>query len=170
MIPMAPGFGNPARTQITVIGIGNLQRGDDAVGIEVARPLKPLQAQSVRVVESSGELTELLEYFAEESCVIAIDAMRSGRTPGTIKVFNADTEQLPIQYFAAASTHSVGLAEAVRMSRSLGTLSARLFVVGIEARQFDFGSELSEQVRGAVDTAVLLVSDLIETCRETARA
>ena len=46
---------------VLVIGVGNISRGDDAVGLMVARHLRPVCADGVRIVERPGEATDLIE-------------------------------------------------------------------------------------------------------------
>ena len=57
----------------------------------------------------------------------------------------------------SASTHGLGLAEALELGRALGRLPARTVVVGIEAGQTDTGDGLSAPVLGALDAAAAQV-------------
>ena len=50
-----------APQQKLVIGLGNDYRHDDAVGRVVARRLKAIEGDDVRVVEESGEGAALIE-------------------------------------------------------------------------------------------------------------
>jgi hydrogenase maturation protease len=60
-----------------------------------------------------------------------------------------------------ASTHGIGLAGVLRLSRALGQAPQRLVVVGIEGERFDLGQGLSEKVEAAVPEAVQRVVELI---------
>ncbi len=60
---------------------------------------------------------------------------------------------LPSDGWATGGTHALGLAAAVELSRALGRLPQRLFVVGIEVDGMAAGSELSPEVRAAVQRA-----------------
>ena len=51
----------------------------------------------------------------------------------------------------SASTHHLGVAEAVELGRSLGRLPDRREVIGIEGGWFGAGRGLSPEVRGAVE-------------------
>ena len=46
---------------ILVIGIGNQYRGDDALGILLARRINSLNLPQVRVIEQAGEGAALIE-------------------------------------------------------------------------------------------------------------
>ena len=67
-----------APQQKLVIGLGNDYRHDDAVGRVVARRLKAIEGDDVRVVEESGEGAALIEAWKGADFVILIDAVHSG--------------------------------------------------------------------------------------------
>jgi len=133
-----------------VIGIGNLYRGDDALGIVVARRVKARNPAQVTIVEQSGEGAALLEAWQDASSVIVVDAMNSGARPGTIQRFDAHTEPLPGRTFPC-STHAFGLLEAMELARVLGKLPQRLIVYGVEGKSFAPGEGLSAEVEQAAD-------------------
>src|SRR5262249_46565971 len=78
-----------------IIGIGNEYRGDDAVGLIVARRLKVRLADSAIVIEQSGDGAALMEAWRDAETVIIIDAMMSGAAPGTIHRFDAIAQPIP---------------------------------------------------------------------------
>ena len=132
-----------------VVGVGNLDRGDDAAGIIAVRDLNEFRTKEVR--DCSG-LIDLWE--AEESSVV-IDAMQSGRPPGSVLIIDVHTDRLPAQAFP--STHSFGLSETVELARTLGRLPGELVIYGIEAAKFDHGAPVSNPVLEAVDIVVTAI-------------
>lgn len=130
-----------------VIGIGNPFRCDDAAGLAVAR-----RVRSVPCHERTAGSFELIDLWRGHDDVVIVDAMRSGNPPGTVRVFDATSDPLPEPAFA--STHSLGLREAVEMARALGRLPAHLTVYGIEAGNVEPGFEMSSAVVRAVDRVV----------------
>lgn len=124
-----------------VIGIGNTDRGDDAAGVLAVR-----QLESMNVVERR-DCSDLIDLWADSEDVTVVDAMRSGRPPGTVLSFDAVRESLPARSFP--STHSFGVAETVELARVLGRLPRRLRVFGIEASNFGHGSQPSPEVVAA---------------------
>lgn len=136
-----------------IIGIGNEYRGDDAVGLIVARHLKERLANSTTVIEQSGDGVALIEAWQGAQTVIVIDAMMSGAAPGTIRRFDANAQPIPTASFRC-STHAFGLAEAIELARALDKLPQRLVVYGIEGRNFSGGVGLSAEVEKAVGEAV----------------
>jgi hydrogenase maturation protease len=124
-----------------IIGIGNPDRGDDAAGILAAR-----HVHGGRVIEWA-DCSTLLELWEDADEVIVIDAMRSGRPPGTTQRFDAWSERLPAGGFV--STHAMGVAETVEMARVLDRLPRRLLVYGIEASDVTPGAAPSPEVYAA---------------------
>jgi hydrogenase maturation protease len=129
-----------------VLGIGNDWRGDDDAGLEVARRLREA---GLRALEQTGDPATLLDAWNGEDHVILVDAVRSGAAPGTIHRLDARAVCLPAALFGA-STHGVGVAEAIELARCLGRLPERLELYGIEGKRFTVGGGLEPEVRRAV--------------------
>jgi hydrogenase maturation protease len=137
-----------------VIGLGNLERSDDGVGVVIARRLKLVIHPSVTVAESSGDLTTLLDVWRGYDEVILVDAMHAGDTPGRARWFNVSQSDLPEATFAEHSTHTFGLHQAIAMARVLGELPRTVAVVGVQGADFASGVMLSPEVHDAIDGIV----------------
>ena len=144
--------------QALVIGLGNDYRGDDAVGHVVARRLKAIAGDAVRVLEESGEGAALIETWKGAHFIILIDAVHCGGAAGTIYRFDAKTEPIPGSFFHY-STHAFSVAEAVELARALNQLPRRLVVYGIEGKTFDSGVGLSPEVEAAADEVLRSVKE-----------
>lgn len=140
-----------------VIGIGAPTRGDDAVGIEVARQVRARGLPRVDVVEVEDALA-LVDLVAGRSTVAVVDAMLSGSYAGDVAVFDA----LPAPGFAPGSTHAVSVGQALELARVLGHFPARLFLVGVEIADTAVGSDLSDPVRAAIPHAADEVCRLLD--------
>jgi len=136
-----------------VIGIGNAYRGDDAVGLVVARQLRELAPAGVQVLDHGGEGADLMETWRDARAVILIDAAHSGARPGTLHRIDCRLEPLAPSMFGD-STHAFSVAEAIELSRVLGQLPGSLIVFGIEGKDYRLGTELSPAVRQAVPQVV----------------
>jgi hydrogenase maturation protease len=136
-----------------IIGIGNEMRGDDAAGLIAARRIQDLNLPGITVVEHSGEGASLMETWKNQEEVIVIDAARSKCIAGTIHRYDAHRDSLPADVFAF-STHVLGLAQAIELSRSLGTLPKTLIVYGIEGNDFELNHTISQEVQSAIDSAL----------------
>jgi len=132
-----------------VVGIGNPLRGDDAAGLLVARRAHELDPR-LDVLELEGEPSRLIDAWQEADPVVVVDAVSSGAEPGTVMRFDATAEPLPAS-LSAASTHALGLGEAIEIARALDRLPARLVVFAIEGAGFEAGREPSPEVRAAIE-------------------
>jgi hydrogenase maturation protease len=140
-------------SKICVIGVGNAFRGDDGVGLVVARRLGELTLPGVTIMGQSGEGAALMEAWGEASQVILVDAVSSGGEPGYIHRFEAAGQELP-DFFSGHSTHAFGLAEAIELARQLDRLPAQLVVYGIEGKSFELGQGLSAEVEAAAGIVI----------------
>ena len=143
---------------LRVLGIGNVARRDDGVGVWIARQLAARldDKADVRVLGDDG--FALLDALAGVDEVILIDAVQSGAPAGTLHRFDAAAAPLPPDQLRC-STHLLGIAEAIELARALGELPARLVVYGIEGADFGIGEGLSAPVAAA---AAALVETLVE--------
>jgi len=132
-----------------ILGCGNRQRGDDAAGILAAERLRAL---GLRAEVCSGEPSELMEAWAGADDVVVIDAVVSGAPAGTVHVWDG---QRPSSFATSAgSTHGLGIAQAIELSRALDRLPSRLRVYGIEGKNFEIGSVASPEVERAVQEVI----------------
>jgi hydrogenase maturation protease len=135
---------------IHVIGIGNLLRGDDAAGIEVARRVRARVARGdVTVTELAGDQLALLDTWTGAKAVYIVDAVRSGSRPGSVYRFDAAGPLDPP--FRGRGTHTFSLADVIELARVLGRLPSRLLGYGIEGQAFELGEPLSPAAAAAVD-------------------
>jgi hydrogenase maturation protease len=144
-----------------VIGIGNVLRGDDAAGPMVAALLNRRLGEEIAVA-SGGDVAELTVLWEGREAVVVVDAMASGRPPGAVARYDAVAGALPVQAFGR-STHAFGLAEAIELSRALGTLPARLVIYGIELGLTAIGGAPSPAVVAAVQVVVEAIAAEIAT-------
>jgi len=132
-----------------IIGCGNRQRGDDGAGIIAVERLRAL---GLEAQACSGETSELMETWNGAGDVILVDAVVTGAPAGTVQLWDG---QHPMQRSrSSASTHGIGVAEAIELARTLGRLPARLRVYGIEGKNFEMGSDVSPEVERAVTQVV----------------
>jgi len=136
-----------------IIGCGNAQRGDDAAGIMAANRLRLL---GVSAQICSGEPSELIDMWKEADDVIVIDAVITGAPPGSLHVWNG---RRPLKVGRSlGSTHGLGLAEAIELSRTLGSLPGNIRVFGIEGQSFAPGSEVSPSVEKGIELVIQEIS------------
>jgi hydrogenase maturation protease len=143
----------PPNSRLKVIGVGNAWRGDDAVGLLVARRLKEDQLPRVSIVECRGTVTAVLEAMKDAAGVIVVDAVVSGSRPGTIYRFNAHGAGVPVELSRSPSSHGWGVSEALALGQVLQELPPWLIIYGIEGQNFGPGQEVSQEVAAAIPEA-----------------
>ena len=133
-----------------IIGCGNPDRADDAAGLLVARRLRELGFDAL---EHSGDGFALLDLWQGSDNVVLVDAMVSGRPPGSVAVWDAESQPAAARGYRC-STHVFGPAEAVELGRALDRVPLRLRIYGIEASDFETGGAPSAEVLAAVERVV----------------
>ena len=140
-------------TNTLVIGLGSDLRGDDSVGLVIARMLRDLVPPGTKVIEYLGDGLSLISVWQDADVVIVVDAAKSGAAPGTIHRFDDLSAPLQTQ-LSNTTSHAFGLEEAIELARQLDQLPRSLVIYGIEGKSFDFGTELSAEVKQAAEDVV----------------
>ena len=174
---LSPGS-SPSNIRVLVIGVGQEWRGDDTVGLLVARRLREMLAKhsapapawrQVQVLESSGFICDLLDVWQETEAVILADTVRSGGRPGEIYRFPLHEGPLPAELFPAPSTHLWGVAQAVALAGVLKALPPYLVVYGIEGKDFGLGRPPSAEIGRAVpEVARRIILEIMEYLGQSA--
>ena len=132
--------------QVLVLCCGNPDCADDAAGPVVARDLRRM---GIQAREHRGDALSLIEAWRAADDVILVDAVITGKRAGALTILDAETAPSNT-WTRLGSSHGLGLAEAMALSRALGCLPRRLTLYGIEARCFEVGQPPSKAVeRGA---------------------
>jgi hydrogenase maturation protease len=135
---------------VVVIGVGNQLRGDDGAGLEAVRRVRDRELPtSITVHLHEGEAIGLLALWDGAEAALLVDTVRSGAPPGTIHRLDASHAPLP-SALRRFSSHTIGIGETIELARALGTLPATVRVYGVEGRQFDVGTELTDEVGAAL--------------------
>lgn len=137
------------RPRVLVIGMGNRQRGDDAVGLLVAEAVGSAAPPGVAVHCHEGDGADLLEIWEGVPCVIVVDAMQAGDSPGSVRRFEAHDTPLAADSFHYSS-HAFGLAEGIETARAIEMLPKTVLVYGIEGVHFQGGASCSPRVEGVI--------------------
>jgi hydrogenase maturation protease len=141
---------------VLVVGVGNEYRGDDGVGLVVARRLRKALDPAVTVLEETGDGLALMAAWKGADLVIVIDAVGSAGQPGAVCRLDARL-QSTVAAPSACSTHAISLMEAIQLARALGELPPRLVVYGVQGKSFELGTGLSAEVAKAVPEVTKLV-------------
>jgi hydrogenase maturation protease len=140
------------RPRAVVIGVGNQYRRDDGVGLVVAAELERLALPGVAVTVCDGEPVGLLEAWSGVELAIVVDAVLcEPSAPGRIWCSTVDNLRGVTH---SASSHALGIPEALLLGRAVDRVPRELVVVAVEAADLDLGPDLSEPVAAAVPAVV----------------
>jgi len=143
-----------------VIGVGNEFRRDDGAGPAVVARLRDLAPPGVRLVVTDGEPARLIEAWAGAALAVVVDAVRAQPSrPGTVHRFVVDRPGTGPG--RPASSHGLGLDDAISLAVALDRMPARLIVHAIEAADLTQGPGLTPPVGAAVGAAAdAILADL----------
>ena len=133
--------------KILVIGVGNADCGDDAVGSKLIDELDRCVTGTVDTIRSSGEPSQLIELFDGRSAVFLVDAVEVIKTPGRIHRFDVSDRALPAEFIQPYSTHGMGVHQAIELARAIDSLPPMSVVYAIEGVRFEPGATLTPEVR-----------------------
>ncbi len=153
--------------RVLVAGVGNVLRGDDAFGVEVAHRLADtVLPDCVRVVETGiGGIALIHELQDGWDALVVADAVDRGRAPGTVLFITPDVVDvadlsLSERHDLLADMHLATPERALMLARALGVLPPRVLLVGCQPVDADaMGDGLSAEVSAAVDIAVDAIAD-----------
>lgn len=132
-------------TRILVAALGNPDRGDDGAGAAVAAKLANRLPTDAALLTRRGDMLALIDEWAGFDAVVCVDAAAPQGAPGRIHRLDLAAEKLPPE-LSFASSHALGLAEAIELARILGLAPGKIVVYAIEGARFDGGAPLSPEV------------------------
>lgn len=130
---------------VVVMGVGNLLRQDEGVGVHAVRALArgPCRERAA-FVDGGTAVFEALSGWREIDQLVVLDALRAGREPGSIARLSpeqvSDRDGLPL------SVHQHGLLDELAMLQQAGLKVRSVVIYGVEPQQMGWGTELSEAV------------------------
>lgn len=143
-----------SRGAIVVLGLGNLLRRDEGLGI---RALERLQAryslpEAIQVVDGGTLGLDLLCYLEQAKRVLILDAFLTDGPPGTL--LRAAGDELPAFFGIRTSPHEIALADLLAVTKLRGTEPGEVVVWGMQPAALELGWELSEAVAAHLDALV----------------
>lgn len=142
------------RVPVVVLGMGNLLRRDEGVGIRALQRLEELYMlpPAVRLVDGGTLGLELLSYLEDADRALVLDATLSDEGPGTLVQISGDA--VPAYFGMRTSPHEIALPDLLAVARLRGVTPPELVLVGIHPASIELGWELSDTVAGRLDDMV----------------
>jgi hydrogenase maturation protease len=138
-----------------VIGLGNLLRGDDGVGVRVVQMLaEQALPPGVEVIDGGTQGLGIVNLIEGRRRVIVVDAADVGQSPGQFVRFTLDEAHL-LGDEQRLSIHAAGLRDALLLAQALKMLPDEVIIFGVQPANLEWDSTLSPQVEA-------ILPDLIE--------
>ena len=125
-----------------VWGVGNELLSDEGIGIHLIQALRRTDLpEGVDLIEAGTAGLELLSLLEGIDRLIIVDAMAVEGQPGTVVRFRpGDVEFVPAPMMA--TTHDLGIVEALTSARLLGWLPDTV-IIGVIPERIELGLELT---------------------------
>ena len=139
-----------SQPNIAILGLGNLMRTDDGVGVHAIRILLESGRfpPGVEAIEGGTLGLDLLPRLEGQTHLLAIDAVDFGAPPGALSRF---TGQELLNLPAGKSVHLLGFSDLLGALRLLGRGPSEVVLLGLQPESTVWGVTLSPKVAAALD-------------------
>jgi len=139
--------------------------GDDGFGVEMAEALRKLNlGKGVLVLERQTMDFSIVDSAKGASKLVIVDAVKSGRPPGSVVKFIAGRAGSPV--LRVPLSHELDLHDILALARKSGIHPPPTVVVGVEPADSTIGKGLSAEVKEALPRALKEVRDEVKACLE----
>ena len=147
--------------KIVVIGIGNLLLMDEGVGVHTINELEKHDLpRSIEIYDGGTGGFKLIDLMHEAKRVIFIDAVETGKAPGTVKTFSSEDVH-SIYHRKKYSLHDTDLLEVIKMTELL-EVSPKIEILGIQPKTINYGTTLSKELKDSMSNIINTVLRRIE--------
>ncbi|GAB4351857.1 MAG: hydrogenase maturation protease [Gammaproteobacteria bacterium] len=149
-------------SDLLVIGLGNVERGDDAIGVRLVQAVSARSPERVEWREwGDSDALSMAHDLLEVRCpVLVVDGARMGARPGKWRVFDEESVRFA-RAGQALSTHGIGFDDALRLARTLGfDQPLRFFAVQVE--NLAPGGALSQALAERFDSLTKALENTID--------
>jgi hydrogenase maturation protease len=153
-------------TPVLVAGAGNVFRGDDGFGVEVAARLARQPLPPGVVVRDYGIRGLHLAYALLEpiALLVVADAVCRGDAPGTLYVIEPDGSD---EMEGITDPHGMSLPAVFATVSAMGGQLPRVLIVGCEPAELGETMGLSGAVQRSIEPAVQLIREILGRELET---
>jgi hydrogenase maturation protease len=145
------------RGRVCVMGVGNVDYGDDGFGVYLAEELVAAGVPDVLIGATTPE--HYLEQIAERGFdnLLIVDATDFGEDPGTVAFLNAGDIQTA---FPQISTHKISLGVLAKVLEEAGT---RVWLLGVQPESLASGQQMTPTMQASLE----IVHELLREVRIT---
>lgn len=152
---------------VAVLGIGNNLLQDDGAGIHAMNLFaRDNDFDHVDCLDAGTVGLALLDRLMGLDGLVALDAMRLGKAPGTVTVFQGPDMDAHLRNHHG-SVHELGLSDLMDALRLSDELPCNRALIGIEPESIDWGTTPTQTVAAAIPQAAACVSDLVRSWHDS---
>jgi hydrogenase maturation protease len=145
-----------------VIGLGNILRRDDGIGIAVLESLlMRYKRDEIEYLDFGSASFDLIYRLKEYDTVLLIDAIDAGLPPATLRIFGLNEVSLTLPG-APVSSHELNLKGIFELCVKF-EVKTRIYVAGIQAAEVGYAQGLSGTLQKELDSLVEAVASFIDT-------
>lgn len=149
---MRYGMTEKRKTNIAVIGLGNILLTDEGIGVHAVEALRRefTFPENVKLIDGGTMGLDLLPFMEGMSKVLLVDAVDIKREPGTIVMIEDD--DVPSFLNTKLSVHQIGLPDVLAALKLLNISPKELCLIGIQPKTVDVGLHPSREMRNTLKT------------------
>lgn len=130
-----------------IIGIGNTLRGDDGIGVILAKKMERKVPSNVRVFDAGSGIIDILHILENLDKAIIVDAVHFGGKPGELKFFEPKEAKSLVE---SKKSHDLDLLEVLELSDLLEELPKQILIMGIEPKNISLRKGLSSTLENKI--------------------
>jgi len=136
-----------------VVGIGNIIRSDDGLGVHALRRLQmdPRVPPGVVFIDGGTLGPELVSYVCEASRLLLLDSVNVDKSAGTlVRMTGDELRGLP----CGGSVHQLGVADLIATLPLASEKPPGILLLGVQPASTDWGIKLTPEVEAALGPLV----------------
>ncbi len=158
----------PSRSNIAVLGIGNVLLGDDGIGVHAMRAFAERSEDLGELHFLDGGTLSFMLAPAIESCdgLIVLDAAELLASAGDVRLFEGSAMDVFLGSSRKRSVHEVGLLDLMAIAALSGRLPERRALIAIQPAAVGWSDQPTESVAAAIPEVCARARELVERWRQ----
>ena len=143
--------------KVKIIGIGNPILRDDSVGIKIAERLRGRVNADVEILMTTD--FEVIDKILGYDKAIIVDAVKSGKEPGTIYEFSLDDV---FSSYSIPGTHALSLGTTLKLGYTIfpEEMPKELKIFAVEVEDIEhFGEDCTPKVERAIPKVIEMIEE-----------
>ncbi len=148
--------------KIAIIGVGNILMKDEGIGVHSLKKLETLKLpRNIELYEGGTRILDILPSLEGIDLIIIIDAVKSGKKPGAVNLFEVDLSKNGNSK-EMVSLHEMDLISSIKFAKQIYDLPEKIIIIGIEPKEVDIGIEMTKEVTKTIPEVIEKVNKTIQ--------